>query len=175
MPSANRNSKGVAMSKNDNTLKRALSMALTDDGDAALPFSQASSDDGMMAAIAQQMQVSMEKKKKEKEMKLLQAAKNEMNKLVDDKAAEFTECVAEMDGIYSDFQFAHASAEDDIRKLWIQILEEQKKLQALAIAKYKSNVEREKRREQDHIKAMTHARKACEDMQRLIASLEPQA
>lgn len=129
----------------------------------------------MMAAIAQQMQVSMEKKKKEKEAKFFQAAKTELNQMVDDRAAEFVECVAEIDGIYSDFQVAYATTEDDIRRLWIQILEEQKKLQALAVAKRKSNVEREMRREQGHTKALTHARKACEDMERLIVSLEPQS
>ncbi|KAI5115457.1 hypothetical protein M0805_001279 [Coniferiporia weirii] len=162
---AGRNTRGT------NTQK-ANSMTM-EDIDPIMHPSQSSSDDGMMATIAQQMQASMEKKKKEKEAKFLQTAQAELTRTLSERAHEFADNVAEIDRIFSDFQDAYAVNEDNIRKLWDSILREQLKLQAFVNAKKKNAEECEKEREQEHIRALARGRKGCEEFQRLIDSLDP--
>ncbi|KAH8115117.1 hypothetical protein DFH11DRAFT_1688705 [Phellopilus nigrolimitatus] len=173
-PNATAKKSGNTTSKNvRNANPKKTGTTAMEDIDPIVHPSQSSSDDGMMATIAQQMQVSMEKKKKEKEVKFLQTAQVELTRNLSEKAHDFADGVAEMDKIFSDFQDAYAANEDHIRKLWDAILKEQLRLQVLIEEKQTAVVEREKRREEEHIQALTHGRKACEEFQRLIDSLDP--
>ncbi|KLO08036.1 hypothetical protein SCHPADRAFT_944781 [Schizopora paradoxa] len=144
-----------------------------DDNDDVPQPSQSSSDDGLMATIAQQMQLSMEKKKKEKEGRVLQNAQKELIRIIRDKAQEFTDMAAGLDQIFEAFQLEYATNEDTIRKLWEAILKEQLKLHKIIEEKQKKASEYEQQREQKHIKALALGRKACEESNRLINSLNP--
>ncbi|KAL5524929.1 hypothetical protein ACEPAF_8798 [Sanghuangporus sanghuang] len=193
-PNANANRK-VAASSGRNVRNASIKKSNTgtlgiDDLDPIVQPSQSSSDDGMMATIAQKMQTSMEKRKKEREVRFLQAAQLEFSRILSEKAHELQDGVAEIDKIYSSFQDAYVANEDNIRRLWTAILEEQLKLHDLVDEKHRSTIEDEKCREKDHIQALAHCRKACEgrtpllygiretdysvpESQRLIDLLEP--
>ncbi|KAL5478690.1 hypothetical protein ACEPAI_1967 [Sanghuangporus weigelae] len=175
-PNANANRR-VAASSGRNARNASIKKSNTgtlgiDDLDPVVQPSQSSSDDGIMANIAQQMQTSMEKKKKEREVRFLQAAQSEFSRILSEKAHELQDGVAEIDKIYVGFQDAYVANEDNIRRLWTAIFEEQLKLHDLVDEKHGSTIEGEKRREKDHIQSLTHCRKACEESQRLIDLLE---
>ncbi|THH02314.1 hypothetical protein EW145_g6764 [Phellinidium pouzarii] len=159
-------------------MKKSNSMAMDDIDPIMHPSQSGSSDDGVMATIAQQMQASMEKKKREKEIKFLQATQAELSKTLSERAHEFSDGVAGIDKSFTNFQDAYAANEDHIRKLWDAILQEQLKLQVsiapiCRVAFVATTADREKKREQEHIRALAHGRKACEEFQRLIDSLDP--
>ncbi|OBZ74415.1 hypothetical protein A0H81_05376 [Grifola frondosa] len=120
-----------------------------------------SSDDstGIMAAVAQQMQSSWEKKRREKEAKFLQISKVELEKCITAKRDEYTNAVADMERIYEKFVLEYAQVEDDIRKIWIQLLKEQQKLLALAEHKHKQMLASEKEREKGQVKGWLSRRR----------------
>ncbi|EJD04877.1 uncharacterized protein FOMMEDRAFT_166633 [Fomitiporia mediterranea MF3/22] len=142
-----------------------------EDVEPAIHPSQSSSDDGLMATIAQQMQASMEKKKKEREAKLLQMAQTELSKVFAEKAHDFADGVKDIEKIYTNFKDTYATNEDHIRRLWEAILNEQAKFQSFIEEKQELTSERERHRETEHIQALAHCRKACEESQRLVQSL----
>jgi len=132
-----------------------------------------SSDDaGLMAVVAQEMQSSWEKKRKEKEGRFLQQAKSELDACISSTTAEFADAVTEIDGIYEKFVFDYAAVEDEIRQIWVQLLAEQQKLLRLAEQKYKSTAEHENEREKGQVQGMAIAKRAMEDFNRLIQSLQ---
>ncbi|OCB87960.1 hypothetical protein A7U60_g4917 [Sanghuangporus baumii] len=99
-PNANANRK-VAASSGRNVRNASIKKSNTgtlgiDDLDPIVQPSQSSSDDGMMATIAQKMQTSMEKRKKEREVRFLQAAQLEFSRILSEKAHELQDGVAEM-------------------------------------------------------------------------------
>ncbi|OCH91325.1 hypothetical protein OBBRIDRAFT_792374 [Obba rivulosa] len=136
----------------------------------------ASSDDGaMMLAVAQQMQTSWEKKKREKEARFLQTTKAELDKCISGRIDEFANAVAEMNSIYEKFVTDYAAVEDEIRKIWVQILGEQQTIPTIADKKQTANIESDKQREREQVQGMAIAKKAMEDYNRLICSLEQSA
>ncbi|PAV15579.1 hypothetical protein PNOK_0843700 [Pyrrhoderma noxium] len=172
-PTAGNSRKNVGLStKTQRNGARSMNSTAMEDID-SVGLSQSSSDDGIMATIAQQMQATMEKKKKEKETKFLHAAQSELSKLLSEKASSFSNNVNEINKIFSEFQDAYARNEDQIRKLLDAILKEQLNLQIIFDEKNKNSIDMEKRREKEHIQALTRGRKACEEFDRLVGSLEP--
>ncbi|KAI0920437.1 hypothetical protein AcV5_010168 [Taiwanofungus camphoratus] len=130
--------------------------------------SMSSDDAGVMAAVAQQMQTSWEKKRKEKENTFFQEAKVELSKCVSTRTDKFAEAIEEMNGVYEKFVLDYASVEDNIRKLWAQLLEEQEKLLNLSEQKHRRLIETEKEREKGQVQGMAMAKKAMEDFNQLI-------
>ncbi|KAL5498112.1 hypothetical protein ACEPAH_2242 [Sanghuangporus vaninii] len=99
-PNANANRKVAASSRRsarNASIKKSNTGTLgIDDLDPIVQPSQSSSDDGMMATIAQKMQTSMEKRKKEREVRFLQAAQLEFSRILSEKAHELQDGVTEM-------------------------------------------------------------------------------
>jgi len=123
-----------------------------------------------MMVVAQQMQTSWEKKRREKETKFLQVAKAELDKCISARSTEFAKAVAEI--IYQKFVTDYAVAEDEIRKIWLETLAEQQTLPTTAEKKHKAYIESDKQRERGQVQAMAVVKKAVEDAHRLISSLE---
>ncbi|KAI0759112.1 hypothetical protein C8Q74DRAFT_1301937 [Fomes fomentarius] len=133
---------------------------------------QLSDDAGIMAAVAAQMQSSWEKKRKDKETRYLQNAKEELDKCISGRLEEYITAIVELNGVYENFVIQYAQVEDQIRKLWLQLLQEQQKLLSLAEKKQESAVVNDKDREKGQVKGMAIAKKAVEDFGVLISSLE---
>ncbi|EMD35078.1 hypothetical protein CERSUDRAFT_96991 [Gelatoporia subvermispora B] len=124
-------------------------------------------------AVAQQMQASWEKKRKDREAKFLQAAKAEIDKCSSSRVDEFANAIAEMNNVYEKFVTDYTAVEDEIRKIWVEILGEQQALPTLAEKKHNTYIEHDKQRERGQVQGMAIAKKALEDYSRLISSLEP--
>ncbi|RDX44100.1 hypothetical protein OH76DRAFT_1409469 [Lentinus brumalis] len=131
-----------------------------------------SDDTGFMAAVAAQMQSSWEKKRKEKETKYLQMAKADLNACIGGRLEEYSAAMTDLNSTYEKFVLDYAQVEDQIRKLWLQLLQEQQKLLALSDKKHKAAGETDKEREKGQVKGMAIAKKAVEDFGYLISSLE---
>ncbi|GBE87138.1 hypothetical protein SCP_1003850 [Sparassis crispa] len=134
--------------------------------------SVSSDDAGLMAVVAQEMQTSWEKKRKEKEGRFLQLAKNELESRISATTDELASTVAEINGIYEKFVLEYASIDDDIRRIWVELLREQQRLLVLAQQKHKFMAERDKEREKGQVQGMAIAKRAMEDFNRLISSLQ---
>ncbi|KAF9813291.1 hypothetical protein IEO21_05675 [Rhodonia placenta] len=124
-----------------------------------------------MTVVAQQMQNSWEKKRKDKEAKYFQEAQALLTKCIAQRTEEFTEAAEELDDKYEKFVLEYASVEDEIRNLWTQLLKEQQKLLLLAEQKHQGVRECEKERERGQVQGMAIAKKAMEDCSRLVTTL----
>ncbi|PCH43038.1 hypothetical protein WOLCODRAFT_153090 [Wolfiporia cocos MD-104 SS10] len=129
-----------------------------------------------MAAVAQQMQSTWEKKRKEKETKYFQEMKASLDHCVSSdriltRTTEFREAGDEMNALYEKFVMDCATVEDEIRKLWEQLLSEQRKLLTLAEQKHKRVMESENERERGQVQGMAIAKRAIEDFNKLVTSL----
>ncbi|KAH9948470.1 hypothetical protein B0H21DRAFT_235023 [Amylocystis lapponica] len=130
--------------------------------------SSGSDDAGIMAVVAQQMQSSWEKSRKEKEAKFFQEAKAGLNHWTIATSDEYSRAIAEMNGIYEKFVSDYAAVEDDIRKIWVQLLKEQQTLLVLAEKKHKHMIESDKEREKGQVQGMAIAKKAMEGLDMLL-------
>ncbi|KAI0727782.1 hypothetical protein C8Q72DRAFT_838585, partial [Fomitopsis betulina] len=137
----------------------------------ALLDSQSSDDTDLMAVVAQKMQSSWEKQRKEKEMAYLNDAQNILDQCLESHREDFMGAVADMSTTYEKFVQDYAVVEDTIRKLLLQLSREQQKIRDLAEAKHKKMVESEKARESGHVQGLAVAKKAMEDFNRLANSL----
>ncbi|KIM90329.1 hypothetical protein PILCRDRAFT_766095 [Piloderma croceum F 1598] len=132
-----------------------------------IPMSQqsmTSSDAGIMAAVAQQMQASKEKKKKEKTKKFFQLAERELDKC----RYGFDQTRTKL---FESFVSSYATSEDDIRKLWVLIGEEQKLLLDLAIRQHTLATSQSLEIEKGQLAGMANVKRACEDFKTLVDEL----
>ncbi|KAH9893949.1 hypothetical protein C8Q73DRAFT_693890 [Cubamyces lactineus] len=141
-------------------------------GDKASQQSHSSDDAGIMAVVAAQMQTSWEKKRKEKETRFLQTAKSDLDKCIASRLEEFNTAVAEINAAYDKFVFEYAQVDDHIRRLWLQLQQEQQKILTLSERKNKTVSDNDREREAGQVKGMAIAKKAVEDFGKLVASIE---
>ncbi|KAI0830188.1 hypothetical protein BC628DRAFT_984602 [Trametes gibbosa] len=140
--------------------------------DKTSPQSVGSDDAGIMAAVAAQMQTSWEKKRKEKESKFLQSARNDLDKCITGRLEEYRAAVTDMNAVYETFVLQYAQVDDHIRKLWLQLQHEHQTIQALAEKKNTAMVSNDLEREKGQVKGMAIAKKAVEDFGKLVGTLE---
>ncbi|KAL1938933.1 hypothetical protein VTO73DRAFT_11086 [Trametes versicolor] len=140
--------------------------------DKTSPQSIGSDDAGIMAAVAAQMQTSWEKKRKDKESKFLQSAKPAYFVQTTGRLEEYNAAVGDLNNAYERFVLEYAQVDDQIRKLWLQLQQEQHKLLLLSERKHKSMSDNDREREKGQVKGMAITKKAVEDFGKLITSLE---
>ncbi|KAG7095369.1 hypothetical protein E1B28_006127 [Marasmius oreades] len=73
---------------------------------------------------------SAEKRKKEHQQKILVAIKKHIMKEISGSVEEFNVAVQAIDELLEAFLISHATEEDNIRKIWCEIINEEEKLQA---------------------------------------------
>ncbi|KZP24471.1 hypothetical protein FIBSPDRAFT_951222 [Athelia psychrophila] len=73
--------------------------------------------------------------------------------------------------LFEHFVASYASAEDDIRKIWVQIKEEQRALLNIAIQQHASSVSQSSEREKGQVKGLASVKRACDESQKLIEKL----
>ncbi|KAI0370845.1 hypothetical protein BV20DRAFT_965894 [Pilatotrama ljubarskyi] len=125
-----------------------------------------------MAAVAAQMQTSWEKKRKEKETKFLQEARAELDKCITTRLEEYNAAIADINATHEKFVLEYAQVEDHIRKMWLQLQQEQSRTLILSEKKYKEMADNDRDREKGQVKGMAIAKKAVEDFGKLTCSLE---
>ncbi|KAF7965375.1 hypothetical protein HWV62_44097 [Athelia sp. TMB] len=186
----------AARSKNQ---KKVARMQPQDEGDEEqdslneMPMSQgsmSSSDADLVAVVAQQMKgepvcglstrmaqlmrqnvAASEKKRKDKDKRFLQFAEKELNKTIVKKQEEFAKNTEEIADLFENFVVSYASAEDDIRKIWVKIQEEQKTLLHIVARQHASAILQSSEREQGQLKGLANVKRACEDSQKLLEKL----
>ncbi|EIM81847.1 uncharacterized protein STEHIDRAFT_161200 [Stereum hirsutum FP-91666 SS1] len=87
--------------------------------------SSSGSDDTMMIAFAQQMQVSAEKKRQAQDKKFMQTAEKDFVALLSARTGELVDFREEVLQQSERFRLEFAENEDAIRKIWVEILREQ--------------------------------------------------
>ncbi|KAI1790598.1 hypothetical protein LXA43DRAFT_486213 [Ganoderma leucocontextum] len=132
----------------------------------------AGDDTGLMAAVATQMQTSWEKKRKEKETRFIHNAREDIDKCLADRNEEYAAATTELNRAYEKFVFDYAQVEDQIRKLWLQLVHDQEKLLDISNKRQKANETNDSEREKGQVKGMAIAKKAVEDFSVVISSLE---
>ncbi|KAF7969241.1 hypothetical protein HWV62_27448 [Athelia sp. TMB] len=160
--------------------KKVARMQPQDEGDEEqdslneMPMSQgsmSSSDADLVAVVAQQMKAASEKKRKDKDKRFLQFAEKELNKTIVKKQEEFAKNAEEIADLFENFVVSYASAEDDIRKIWVKIQEEQKTLLNIVARLHTSAILQSSEREQGQLKGLANVKRACEDSQKLLEKL----
>ncbi|KAI0776800.1 hypothetical protein BD413DRAFT_229703 [Trametes elegans] len=141
-------------------------------GEKLSPQSIGSDDAGIMAAVAAQMQSSWEKKRKEKEAKFMHNAKAEIDKCISSRLEEYSVAIADLNTAYDKFVFEYAQVDDRIRKLWLDLQQEQQYLLIMSEKKHKAMLDQDREREKGQVKGMAMAKKAVGDFGNLISSLE---
>ncbi|KAF7964392.1 hypothetical protein HWV62_8737, partial [Athelia sp. TMB] len=64
--------------------------------------------------------------------------------------------------LFENFVVSYASAEDDIRKIWVKIQEEQKTLLNIVARQHASAILQSSEREQGQLKGLANVKRACE-------------
>ncbi|KAI0078444.1 hypothetical protein K474DRAFT_1706496 [Panus rudis PR-1116 ss-1] len=126
-----------------------------------------------MSTVAQQMQTTWEKKKRENETKFIEIAKTDLRYSGSASAKVFASEVQRMNAIYDDFLLEYAGICDEIRKTMVAISDENQAFLCMLQEKINKIAESDKEREKGQIQSMAMAKKAVEDATRLIESLEP--
>ncbi|KAH7096833.1 hypothetical protein BKA62DRAFT_718298 [Auriculariales sp. MPI-PUGE-AT-0066] len=83
--------------------------------------SQGSDDTMITAAIVKQMQANMDKKRKDKESKLLKLIQRDIDDALNTTREQFAKTVNDFQAEYENFQLKLAEIEDGIRKTWVHV------------------------------------------------------
>ncbi|KAL0576038.1 hypothetical protein V5O48_005946 [Marasmius crinis-equi] len=129
-----------------------------------------SSDDNaaLEAALAEQFMVSKEKKKKENQQRFLVAAKKHILKEIYSPVEELKATVQSVEELIQAFIINLASEEDNIRKIWCDILEEEQKLLSFVETCRTNNDVTRKTAEELHIKGLSKIQTVCSEYQGVI-------
>ncbi|CAK5268905.1 unnamed protein product [Mycena citricolor] len=144
-----------------------------DDFDFGSQQSNGSDDQALQLAVAQQLLVTKEKKRKETEKKFLQAAKNKLSSEISSAAAVVKNAVEESEKVYAKFVLDYASSEDSIRALWTEIRVEQQKLVELGRKQRAASDALRSTTEKAQIEGMAQVKEACEETRAVISTILP--
>ncbi|KAI0036153.1 hypothetical protein K488DRAFT_67909 [Vararia minispora EC-137] len=122
-----------------------------------------SDDSSMVALVAKQMQAAAEKKRKERNDRLLQAFKTEANKLITARAEEVQKSLMTLNEELSVIATTEADNEDRIRALWTEI-SQLRTAHSGAMNDYKERVQKhEEQRMTDGATALARIKAAYKD------------
>ncbi|KAJ7648974.1 hypothetical protein DFH06DRAFT_1475956 [Mycena polygramma] len=137
--------------------------------------STGSDDQALQLAVAQQLMVSKEKKRKELEKKFFLAAKNKLTSEITNAADDVKNAVEATEQIYAKFILDYAASEDAIRALWMEIKKEEQTLIELGKKQHAANNTMNAARERGQIDGMGQVREACHETRRIMETLLPSA
>ncbi|KAK7680862.1 hypothetical protein QCA50_016172 [Cerrena zonata] len=129
----------------------------------------------IMSMVTHQLQSNWEKKRKDHEAKFLDVSKAELSQVAADRVEDFTDITSQMDSIYAQFLLEYATVCDDIRRAMVSLLEDQQQLIELVRKKSNGIQEADREREKDHVQGMAVVKKAVQDSNQLLRSLDPGA
>ncbi|KAF9269677.1 hypothetical protein L218DRAFT_283396 [Marasmius fiardii PR-910] len=136
-----------------------------------------SSDDHENAVLqkllAEKLKASSEKKKKEHQKKFLGAIKKHIMKEITGSVEEFNATIQAIDELLQAFLVEHATQEDNIRKIWCEIVDEERKLQTFIGTCLSDNANASEAGERLRVKGMAKIRTVCEEHQRVIDFVKP--
>ncbi|KAK2460479.1 hypothetical protein APHAL10511_007485 [Amanita phalloides] len=148
---------------------------LTDEDDLlGSQVSSASDEQSLdLLLIAQQLAAAKERKREERELKLLKAAERHLEKELAKPVDAFMAMVKNVEQIYADFLMDYATCEDEIRSLWKQLLEEHKKLLVIEKALLQKHQKAAEVHEKQMIDALSKMDGAFQETTEIIDNMLP--
>ncbi|KAJ8082833.1 hypothetical protein PM082_008690 [Marasmius tenuissimus] len=138
--------------------------------------SQASSDDNtaLEMALAEKYTASKEKKKRENQQKFLAASKKHLLKELTTPVEDVQATCQSVEELVEAFVVNYATEEDNIRKIWCEIIEEERKLQSYIETCRSNNETASKTGVEDlNIKGMSRVHTVCQNYQKAIDFVKP--
>ncbi|KAK1225109.1 hypothetical protein PQX77_011978 [Marasmius sp. AFHP31] len=138
--------------------------------------SQASSDDNtaLEMALAEKYTASKEKKKRENQQKFLAASKKHLLKELTTPVEDLQATCQSVEEVVEAFVVNYATEEDNIRKIWCEIIEEERKLQSFIETCRSNNETASKTGVEDlNIKGMSKVHTVCQNYQKAIDFVKP--
>ncbi|KAK7441026.1 hypothetical protein VKT23_016807 [Stygiomarasmius scandens] len=123
--------------------------------------SVSSDDHALELAVAEQYFASREKKKKELQKKFLASGQKLVARELSSVSTEIQSTVQSVEEIQDAFLINYATEQDNIRRIWTEILEEHGKLQTLVQQRIEANQIAGEERKAASIQALTKAKEAC--------------
>ncbi|KAF9219336.1 hypothetical protein BS17DRAFT_427233 [Gyrodon lividus] len=111
------------------------------------------------------------KQKREKENKLLQATRAELDEQLVGKQKEIDGVIKEMDEIYQTFLTEYAVIEDKQREITTKIIETQKTLVSLSVKRHQQVIGLNQEVEDGQLEGMSQVKQACKDFAGMRDSL----
>ncbi|THV01966.1 hypothetical protein K435DRAFT_963349 [Dendrothele bispora CBS 962.96] len=143
-------------------------------GDFQLSQSSVSSDDhALELAVAEQYIASREKKKKELQKRFLASGQKLVAKELSTASAEMQSTVQSVEEIQEAFLINYATEQDNIRRIWTEIMEQHRKLQALVQQRIEANQVAGEECEVAQIQALSKMKEACEEVKNVILYIDP--
>jgi len=128
-------------------------------------------DTGLMAAVAKQVQNTLQKKKKDGEAQFLASVKIELSQCAAVEVKEFEEVLNETNTIFDAFLRSYAASEDTLRALWNRLLTAHRAFQTKSDTLHATVREADKTREKGMVQGMAASKRAVEDAIRVVESL----
>lgn len=117
----------------------------------------------LYAKAAAEFKVSWQKHKQERENKVLQAVRTELNGYLSGKRAAMEEVTVKIEQAYQNYLAQTTVMEDKIRAVMVAIVEKQQKLLSLAVQKHQKVIEVGQDVEAAQTEALRHIKTACKD------------
>ncbi|KAF9238384.1 hypothetical protein BU15DRAFT_75317 [Melanogaster broomeanus] len=115
------------------------------------------------AKAVAEFKVSWQKQKREKETKLLQATRAELDGQFSGKQKEMEGIAKEMADVHQDFLRKYAIIEDKQREVVTKIIEAQKTLVSLSVKRHQEVIELGQEVEDGQLEGMNQVKQACND------------
>ncbi|KAF9564135.1 hypothetical protein CPC08DRAFT_705482 [Agrocybe pediades] len=115
----------------------------------------------------------MKKKRSQKEQKFLQDAEKELKEANARTAQEIQDAVNEIEQVYKTFLLEYAACEDNIRKKWEEIQQEQEKLTKAVKERLRRDEEAVKVASSMHVEGLTKTKRSLKAFQETIDQLIP--
>ncbi|KAI6161584.1 hypothetical protein EDD17DRAFT_680824 [Pisolithus thermaeus] len=115
----------------------------------------------LYAKAAAEFKVSWQKHKQERENKVAQAVRAELNEYISGKCAAMKEVAAKIEHTYQNYLAQTAVVEDKTRAVMVAIVEKQQKLLSLAVQKHQKVIEVGQDVEAAQTEALRHVKTAC--------------
>ncbi|KAI0002168.1 hypothetical protein BJV74DRAFT_817437 [Russula compacta] len=130
-----------------------------------------SMDPDFLTLFTNQMKVSLEKKNKVKNAKIMRAARDQLEKLLSTRSQLLEQARSDIASCAQDYLTSYAQDLDEIRTLWISMLQRREALSGLLASEEKMVHKLELDREKNSVVHLAQAKADCEEQGRIIASL----
>ncbi|KAI6120298.1 hypothetical protein EDD16DRAFT_891292 [Pisolithus croceorrhizus] len=117
----------------------------------------------LYAKAAAEFKVSWQKHKQERENKVAQAVRAELNEYISGKCAAMKEVAAKIEHTYQNYLAQTAVVEDKMRAVMVAIVEKQQKLLSLAVQKHQKVIQVGQDVEAAQTEALRRVKTACKD------------
>jgi len=131
-----------------------------------------SMDPDLLTLFTNQMKLSSEKKNKAKTAKIMRAARGQLEELLSTRSRLLEKARGELAGLTQDYLTCYAQDLDEIRALWMAMVQRREALSELLASEEKMLHKLELDREKNSVKHLAQTKVDCEEQDRIITSLD---